>query len=223
MQVIEFARRLDAKIAAERLNLQNSLLISLLAGNSGVERGSTATASATTHSRATGDFLKLREWPAFSGITCGCLIFAMRQLGWEPVLALLSLASKSRCPATETGAGRDRFDLKPLRGAGKSPGRLDPNSPAEFRDFYDAIEWAGSQPWCNGKVGLTGISYHAAGQWRVTSMKPRYLAALLPWQGTYDFYADRTRQDGIFGSGFVRRWWTRSVLRNQHGNCRLYT
>src|SRR5579863_1700234 len=29
------------------------------------------------------------------------------------------------------------------RGAGKSPGRLDINSPAEFRDFYDAIEWAG--------------------------------------------------------------------------------
>ena len=48
MQVIEFARRLDAKIAAERLNLQNSLLISLLAGNSGVERGSTATASAAS-------------------------------------------------------------------------------------------------------------------------------------------------------------------------------
>ena len=48
MQVIEFAHRLDAKIAADRLNLQNFLLISLLAGNSGVERGSTATASAAT-------------------------------------------------------------------------------------------------------------------------------------------------------------------------------
>ena len=48
MQVIEFARRLDAKIAAEHLNLQNSLLISLLAGNLGVERGSTATAFAAT-------------------------------------------------------------------------------------------------------------------------------------------------------------------------------
>jgi len=47
MQVIEFARRLDAKTAAERLNLQNSLLISLLAGNLTVETGSTATASAT--------------------------------------------------------------------------------------------------------------------------------------------------------------------------------
>jgi len=61
MQVIEFAHRLDAKIAAERLNLQNSLLISLLAGNLTVETGSTATASATTHSRANQDFLRFVE------------------------------------------------------------------------------------------------------------------------------------------------------------------
>src|SRR5664279_4572193 len=104
------------------------------------------------------------------------------------------------------------------RGAGKSPGRLDPNSPAEFRDFYDAIEWAGTQPWSSGKVGLLGISYYAAGQWMVAAMRPPHLAALLPWQGTYDFYRDRTRQDGIFAGGFLGRWWPRSVLRNQHGN-----
>jgi uncharacterized protein len=114
------------------------------------------------------------------------------------------------------------------RGAGKSPGRLNPNSPEEFRDFYDAIEWAGTQPWSSGKVGLIGISYYAAGQWFVAAMRPPHLAAILPWQGTYDFYRDRTRQDGIFASGFLGRWWTRSVLRNQHGNpdtdCRdLYT
>jgi uncharacterized protein len=104
------------------------------------------------------------------------------------------------------------------RGAGKSPGRLSPNSPEEFRDFYDAIEWAGVQPWSNGKVGLLGISYYAAGQWSVAAMKPPHLAALLPWQGTYDFYRDRTRADGIFAGGFLGRWWTNSVLRNQHGN-----
>ena len=104
------------------------------------------------------------------------------------------------------------------RGAGKSPGRLDPNSPGEFRDFYDAIEWAGSQSWSSGKVGLIGISYYAAGQWFVATMRPPHLAAILPWQGTYDFYRDRTRQDGIFASGFLKRWWNRSVLRNQHGN-----
>src|SRR5450830_1920148 len=78
--------------------------------------GGSSPSNSTTQSRATRDFLKLREWPAFSGITCGCLISAKGQLGWEPVLALLSLASKSRCPATETGAGRDRFDLGPYWG-----------------------------------------------------------------------------------------------------------
>ena len=41
------------------------------------------------------------------------------------------------------------------RGSGKSPGRTDPFSPPEARDFCDAIEWAGRQPWCNGRVGAT--------------------------------------------------------------------
>jgi predicted acyl esterase len=104
------------------------------------------------------------------------------------------------------------------RGAGKSPGRLDVNSPAEFRDFYDAIEWAATQPWSSGKVGLLGISYYAAGQWMIAAQRPPHLAAILPWQGTYDFYRDRTRQGGILGGGFLHRWWNRSVLRNQHGN-----
>jgi predicted acyl esterase len=104
------------------------------------------------------------------------------------------------------------------RGAGKSPGRLDVNSPAEFRDFYDAIEWAATQPWSCGKVGLLGISYYAAGQWMIAAQRPPHLAAILPWQGTYDFYRDRTRQGGILGGGFLHRWWNRSVLRNQHGN-----
>jgi predicted acyl esterase len=104
------------------------------------------------------------------------------------------------------------------RGSGKSPGRLDVNSPSEFRDFYDAIEWAAVQPWSNGKVGLLGISYYAAGQWMIAAERPPHLAATLPWQGTYDFYRDRCRQGGILGSGFLQRWWNRSVLRNQHGN-----
>ena len=103
------------------------------------------------------------------------------------------------------------------RGAGRSPGKLDVNSPQEFKDFAEAIEWAGAQPWCNGKVGLLGISYYAAGQWMVASYKPKYLAAILPWAGTCDFYRDRTRHGGIFCAGFVGRWWQNSVLNNQNG------
>ena len=46
------------------------------------------------------------------------------------------------------------------RGAGRSPGFVDPFSPRETRDFYECIEWAGVQPWSSGKVGLNGISYY---------------------------------------------------------------
>jgi predicted acyl esterase len=104
------------------------------------------------------------------------------------------------------------------RGSGKSAGFLDVNSPAEFKDLFDVIEWAGVQAWSNGHVGLLGISYYAAGQWMMASLRPPHLSAILPWQGGSDFYRDRSRQGGIFGSGFAVRWWNRSVLRNQFGN-----
>jgi len=43
------------------------------------------------------------------------------------------------------------------RGCGVSPGFIDHFSPRETKDFYDCIEWAGVQPWSNGKVGLDGV------------------------------------------------------------------
>ena len=43
------------------------------------------------------------------------------------------------------------------RGAGRSPGVIDCWSDRETRDFYHCIEWAGTQPWSNGKVGANGI------------------------------------------------------------------
>src|SRR5262245_38108925 len=46
------------------------------------------------------------------------------------------------------------------RGTGKSPGKTDVWSAQESRDYYDAIEWAGTQPWSTGKVGLCGVSYY---------------------------------------------------------------
>ena len=53
------------------------------------------------------------------------------------------------------------------RGAGMSPGYMQLWSPQEMVDYYDCIEWAGVQPWSNGKVGLNGISYYAMNQWQV--------------------------------------------------------
>src|SRR5215211_4814050 len=62
------------------------------------------------------------------------------------------------------------------RGAGRSPGRLDPLSPRETRDLYECIEWAGTREWSNGRVGLAGISYYAMNQWVVAGLDPPHLA-----------------------------------------------
>ena len=61
------------------------------------------------------------------------------------------------CRSGEVGAGRVRRVCESIPvAAGRSPGYVDPFSPRETRDFYLCIEWAGTQPWSNGKVGLLG-------------------------------------------------------------------
>ncbi|MCC6473425.1 MAG: CocE/NonD family hydrolase [Burkholderiales bacterium] len=104
-----------------------------------------------------------------------------------------------------------------IRGCGKTPGLQDPNSPQEYRDGYDVVEWAARQPWCSGRVGMAGISYHAVGQWMVAAQRPPHLACILPWHGSAEYYEGRTRQGGIFCDGFTRGWWERQ-RQNQHGS-----
>ncbi len=102
------------------------------------------------------------------------------------------------------------------RGAGRSPGFLDVWSPREAQDFYHCIEWAGVQPWSNGKVGINGISYYAMNQWDVGALKPPHLAALCIWEGSCDYYRELCRHGGIL-SDFFKSWFGRQVLRVQHG------
>ena len=102
------------------------------------------------------------------------------------------------------------------RGAGRSPGVIDSWSPRETRDFYECIEWAGTQPWSNGKVGLNGISYYAMNQWQVAALRPPHLAALCIWEGASDYYRELARHGGIL-CDFLNSWYNRQVLSVQHG------
>ncbi|WP_433298743.1 CocE/NonD family hydrolase [Pseudonocardia sp. CA-142604] len=102
------------------------------------------------------------------------------------------------------------------RGAGRSPGYLDIFSPQETRDYYECIEWAGTQPWSNGKVGLLGISYYAMNQWQVAALQPPHLAAICPWEGASDYYREFTHHAGILNT-FVSVWYPVQVSAVQHG------
>lgn len=102
------------------------------------------------------------------------------------------------------------------RGAGRSPGKLDLLSPRETKDFYDCIEWAGTQPWSSGKVGINGISYYAINQWLVAALQPPHLTAICVWEGAADWYRDWSRHGGML-SHFDDPWFEGQVASVQHG------
>lgn len=102
------------------------------------------------------------------------------------------------------------------RGAGRSPGFMDPRSPREAADYYACIEWAAGQDWCSGRIGLLGISYYAINQWQVAALQPPHLSAICVWEGASDYYRDMCRHGGIFCEQ-RRGWFYRQVARVQHG------
>src|SRR3569833_2749436 len=104
------------------------------------------------------------------------------------------------------------------RGTGKSPGFYEMMSPLQTREYYDAIEWAGVQPWSSGKVGLLGVSYLAIKQWQVAALQPPHLAAMIPWEGMFDHYRDFYRHGGIYSSFFLKLLWDSQIATNQNGN-----
>jgi len=102
------------------------------------------------------------------------------------------------------------------RGWGRSPGSIEPWSSRETKDLHDCIEWAGVQPWSDGKVGLLGISYYAINQWLVAALQPPHLVAMIPWEGFGDFYRDMNYHGGI-GSDMKEVWYQRTISTVQHG------
>ena len=70
-------------------------------------------------------------------------------------------------------------------------------SPEEALHGHDLIEWAGTQGWSNGRVGLSGVSYLTSSQWTIAATRPPHLAAINPWEGWSDTYREVARHGGI--------------------------
>jgi predicted acyl esterase len=87
-----------------------------------------------------------------------------------------------------------------LRGSGASEGEHIGNYNAGGvsvgQDAYDFIEWVAAQPWCDGKVGMVGISYFGSMQVLAAAERPPHLKAIFVSGGHYDFY-ETTYHGGI--------------------------
>jgi predicted acyl esterase len=96
------------------------------------------------------------------------------------------------------------------RGSWGSEGTLTFYTTKEAQDGYDLVEWCGHQPWSNGNVGMSGVSYLASSQWSVAAMRPPSLKAINPWEGASDQYRERATHGGIRETRF-RSWWLEST------------
>jgi predicted acyl esterase len=87
-----------------------------------------------------------------------------------------------------------------LRGSGASEGEHIGNYNAGGvslgQDAYDFIEWVAAQPWCNGVVGMIGISYFGSMQIFAAAERPPSLKAIFVSGGHFDFY-ETTYHGGI--------------------------
>ena len=76
-----------------------------------------------------------------------------------------------------------------IRGTGDSEGvNTSPTSPEEVRDGLEVIRWCARQPWCDGSVGMIGISYTAGVCYDAARHAPEELKASVVCQMCSDWY-----------------------------------
>ncbi|WP_156687103.1 CocE/NonD family hydrolase [Mycobacterium sp. Marseille-P9652] len=89
-----------------------------------------------------------------------------------------------------------------LRGTCGSGGTFGFFDGQERRDVYDLVEWVAAQPWCDGNVGMIGISYFAMTQLEAAVERPPHLKAIFPLAVTSDLY-EGANHHGLLSSSFV--------------------
>ena len=93
-----------------------------------------------------------------------------------------------------------------MRGTGDSEGILtDEYSELELVDALEIIEWIVSQPWCQGAVGMIGISWGGFNALQVAARQPTALKAIITVASTDDRYADDVHYMGgcLIGSDML--------------------
>jgi predicted acyl esterase len=78
-----------------------------------------------------------------------------------------------------------------IRGCGESTGLLfDEYAKQEQDDGMEVIAWLAAQPWCNGAVGMMGISWGGFNGLQIAARRPPALKAVVTICSTDDRYAD---------------------------------
>ena len=91
------------------------------------------------------------------------------------------------------------------RGTNGSGGTYDLFGPQERRDLFDVIEWIAAQPWCDGNIGMIGISAFAMTQVAAAVEQPPHLRAIFPVGLSADTY-EAFWHGGLLSATFALNW-----------------
>lgn len=91
------------------------------------------------------------------------------------------------------------------RGTGGSGGVYTLMDGRERDDLYDTIEWIAAQDWCDGRVGMIGVSYFAMVQLHAAVARPPALKAIFPLAGATSVH-QTAYHGGILSDLFIGAW-----------------
>ncbi|RJP69360.1 MAG: CocE/NonD family hydrolase [Candidatus Abyssobacteria bacterium SURF_17] len=100
------------------------------------------------------------------------------------------------------------YVMADCRGTGSSGGvSTDPLDGLNADDLYELVEWIARQPWCNGFIGMTGMSYGGMTALKAASVRPPHLKAILPIMAPSAFYHNLAFPGGAFNMlGLCGAW-----------------
>ncbi len=100
-----------------------------------------------------------------------------------------------------------------LRGTGNSEGIIkDEYTAEELSDGVEVIAWLAGQPWCDGAVGMTGISWGGFNSLQVAALRPPALKAIITMCASDDRYSDDVHYRGGCVLGIDMLQWAVSML-----------
>jgi uncharacterized protein len=87
--------------------------------------------------------------------------------------------------------------MQDCRGTGVSEGEYH-QFVNDVDDGYDTVEWVAAQPWCDGNVGMYGLSYLGANQLMAAISHPPHLKAICPAQASHSLRGMPMWEGGVF-------------------------
>ncbi|QNG21636.1 CocE/NonD family hydrolase [Rhodococcus triatomae] len=93
-----------------------------------------------------------------------------------------------------------------VRGTGFSQGTWQVFQEREQQDTLEVLDWAASQPWSDGTLGMNGMSYSGINQVQAASKQPEALKAIFPIVPGGDILRDVVAPGGAVGIGFLPLW-----------------